>query len=87
MIYVNEPTDSVDYQRCAGRFDGILLPEHPDDDVSEKLDDIAPPPEPAYDLDDCETSYERIIHWSGRFYKKRYVSRLQHGCYYYCNEC
>ena len=34
IIYGAEPTEFVDYQRCAelGRFYGIVLPDHPDDE-------------------------------------------------------
>ena len=91
LVYGIEPSEFVSYQRCAefGRFYSISLPDHTDAEiVMEKLDDMGfPPPEPdpAADFgEDTIAHYEKVIHWKGRLYKRRYFSLRQNGCYYYC---
>ena len=91
LVYGDEPVDFVCYQLCAefARFYEISLPYHPDAEiVNRKLDDMEfPPPaaEPLEDLDDdWRESFEEIVHWQGRLYKRRSIKTQQHGCYYYC---
>ena len=90
IIYGIEPGDFVSYPRCVefGRFYSISLPDHADAEiVMEKCDDMGfPPPEPGpvEDLgEDSKDHYEKVIHWKGRLYKRRYFSVRQNGCYYY----